>query len=108
MSGELLVAVIVSVVGSNLIVEVFKALREDSKEKKNSVTKDDIKPIQEGIKELLGETLDKKLKHWSKSAVRTKEMWQEIENLYKPYQALKGNGSRKKAYEEAKRITYTE
>lgn len=48
------------------------------------------------------------LKDWKHSDIRTADDWSDIEELYKGYVALGGNGRIKKLYEECKKIPTTE
>lgn len=115
MNAELAATIVLGLIGSNLAVEIFKAWREDRKKKKedkekqeNLITLEDIKPLLDGVKELLGEALDKRLRQWNRSTTRTEDAWNEIKALYGPYRALGGNGSREKRFKEAEKKPFTD
>lgn len=106
MATEIVVGAVLAIFTSNLAVEIYKGWREDKKGTK--VTKEDLAPLYEGVKELLGDALDKKFKVWQRSDRRTQEMWEEIESLYAPYRKLNGNGTREKQYNDNKDLPITE
>lgn len=93
--------IVIAVLGSNALMEFIKFLIQRSDEKEDS-------PERLALRALCEDRLGVLLRDWLHNDVRTAEDWVIISNLYKGYDALKGNGEIKILYEEAKEIKTTE
>lgn len=98
---EMITAIIVAVLGGNAIFEFIKWLVERHDNQNES-------PERVALRALCEDRLGVLLRDWLHADIRLADDWRIIENLYKGYTALKGNGEIKKLYEEASDLKTTE
>lgn len=89
------------VLGSNALVEFIKWVFERIDAHKDN-------PERMALRALCEDRLGILLRKWLHSDTRLADDWRIIENLYKGYQALEGNGEIKVLYKEASEIKTTE
>ncbi len=89
------------VLGSNALVEFIKWFFERLDEKKDN-------PERMALRALCEDRLGILLRDWLHSDVRLADDWRIIENLYKGYDALDGNGEIKILFKEASEVKTTE
>lgn len=97
---ELFTQILLAVLGSNALIEFIKWLIERH-DKKDS-------PEKIALRALCEDRLGILLRDWLHSDVRLADDWRIIENLYKGYEALEGNGEIKILFKEASDIKTTE
>lgn len=93
--------IVIAVLGADALFRFIQWLIERHDNKKES-------PERLMLRALGSDRLGALLHNWLHSDVRTADEWEIIENLYKGYQLLGGNGSIKKLYDECKEIPTTE
>lgn len=101
MDVQVLVQLLAVVLGGNAIFDFIKWLVERRDGKKDS-------PERIMLRAMGEEKLDEMLHKWLHGDVRTASEWRIIDNLYKGYRALGGNGEIEKLYEEASELKTTE
>ena len=89
------------VLGSNALFEFIKWIFERLDEKKTN-------PERIALRALCEDRLGVLLRDWLHSDVRLADDWRIIENLYKGYDALEGNGEIKILFKEASEIKTTD
>lgn len=102
MQTDFIWKLVLAIVTSNAAIFGFIQYLIDRHDKKKET------PERLMLRALGEEKLGKLLHKWMHSDVRLADDWRIIENLYKGYRALGGNGGIKKLYEEAERIPTTE
>lgn len=96
MNWELAIAAFGIVLGSNVTIELFKYfIKRETPERLM-------------LKALGGDALYKWLCEWKHDSGGTAAEWETIDNLYKGYKALGGNGEITKLYEECAKIQTTD
>lgn len=95
------IQLIAIVLGSNALFEFIKWVFERIDEKKDS-------PERIALRALCEDRLGVLLRDWLHSDVRLADDWRIIENLYKGYTSLDGNGEIRILYKEASEIKTTE
>lgn len=93
--------VVVTIVTSQAVIEFIKFIIERHDRQKDS-------PERMMLKALGSDRLYALLKDWKHSDDRPASEWETIDNLYKGYKALGGNGEISKLYEECKDIETTD
>ena len=101
MNSTFLLQLIGIIFGSNMLFEMIKWAVERADEKKES-------PERMMLRALGEDRLGILLRDWLHSDVRLADDWRIIENLYKGYKALDGNGEIKKLFLEASELKTTE
>ena len=91
--------IVIAVLASPVLVKAIEWI-------KDAVTKNS--PEQQMLRAIGSRELSLLLKDWKHSDIRLADDWADIEDLYKGYIALGGNGRIKKLYEECKKIPTTE
>lgn len=99
MSTEVIVQLLAIVLGSNVVAELVKEWIKSMKKES---------PEQIALRALCEDRLGVLLRDWLHNDVRLADDWCIIENLYKGYEALEGNGEIAILYKEASEIKTTE
>lgn len=92
---------LVALVTSQAVIELIKYLIERHDKKK-------VSPERLMLKALGADRLYVLLCDWKHADERPASEWETIDNLYKGYKALQGNGEISKLYEECKEIETTD
>lgn len=99
--NEMVTTIVVAIIGSNALIEFIRFLIERHDSKKDSPTKIALRALCEDRLGIL-------LRDWLHADVRLADDWRIIDNMYKGYTALDGNGEISILYKEASEIKTTE
>lgn len=91
-----------------LITRRDKRIAEEKEQAQQKELEERLKPIREALLALCSERLESLLRKWMRGEVHTVARWASINNLFRAYESLGGNGEIKALYDIAREIKATE
>lgn len=91
-----------------LITRRDKRIAEERADAKQKELDERLNPLREALLALCSERLESLLRKWMRGDMHTVARWATIQNLFKAYESLGGNGEIKALYDIAKEIKATE